>query len=169
MRQLIDKEKMVRTIRRLTHEIIEQNGDLSHIVLLGVKRKGIPLAAIIKENIKAFEQVDVECYDLDIGGYRDDKSVDNFDKLDINVTSRTVIIVDDVLYTGRTARAAMDAIVDLGRPDKIQLAVLVDRGHRELPIRADYIGKNLPTNSTENIDVVFGEHAGVYILNKEEK
>lgn len=169
MRQLIDNDKMVRTIRRLTHEIIEQNNDLSNIVLLGVKRNGVPLAAIIKENIKTFEHLDVDCYDLDITGYRDDKSVDNFDKLDVDLTSKTVIIVDDVLYTGRTARASMDAIVDLGRPDKIQLAVLIDRGHRELPIRADYIGKNLPTSSSENINVVFGEQAGVYILNKEEK
>ena len=169
MRQLIDNDKMVRTIRRLTHEIIEQNNNLSNIVLLGVKRNGVPLAKIIKDNIQSFEKIDVDCYDLDITGYRDDKSVEGFDKLDVNLTSKTVIIVDDVLYTGRTARASMDAIVDLGRPDKIQLAVLIDRGHRELPIRADYVGKNVPTSSSENINVVFGENAGIYILNKEEK
>lgn len=168
MRQLISEDKMVRTVRRLTHEIIEQNNDLHNIVLLGILRNGVPLAKMIVENIKSFEAIDIDCYDLDITGYRDDKQVDEFNKLDVDLTSKTVIIVDDVLFTGRTARASMDAIIDLGRPNKIQLAVLIDRGHRELPIRADYIGKNIPTSAAESINVVFGKEAGVFILNKEE-
>ena len=105
-------------------------------------------------------------YELDISGYRDDFEVKSFEKLNVNLTSKTVVVVDDVLFTGRTVRACMDAVIDLGRPSKIQLAVLVDRGHRELPIRADYVGKNVPTNSNERIDVKFGE--GIYIYNNEE-
>jgi pyrimidine operon attenuation protein/uracil phosphoribosyltransferase len=169
MRLLIDRSKMTRTIRRISHEIIERNGDLSNLVLLGIVRNGVPLAKLIAENIKAFEEIDVDCLDLDISGYRDDKFIDDYPRLDANLTSKTVVIVDDVLFTGRTARASMDAIVDLGRPDKIQLAVLIDRGHRELPIRADYVGKNIPTSSTEKIVVKFENDGGVFITNKEEK
>lgn len=169
MRKLIDKEKMVRTIRRISHEIIERNSDLSNLVLLGVIKNGVPLANIIKENIKIIEDIDVPCYELDISGYRDDIVVDNYTKLNIDLTSKTVIVVDDVLFTGRTVRASMDAIIDLGRPSKIQLAVLVDRGHRELPIRADYVGKNMPTSLNENVKVSFTDEPGVFILNNEEK
>jgi len=160
---------MVRTVRRISHEIIERNADLSNVVLLGVKNNGVPLAKMISENINSFENITIEAHNLDITGYRDDKKVDTFEKLDIDLTSKTVIIVDDVLFTGRTVRAAMDAIVDLGRPKKIQLAVLIDRGHRELPIRADYVGKSVPTSSSETIDVRYGEEGGIYILSKEEK
>lgn len=166
MRELFDKEKMIRTIRRISHEIIERNGDLQDLVLLGVLRNGVPMAKMIQDNIKTFEEIDVPTYNLDISGYRDDKEVTSFSKLDINLASKTVVVVDDVLFTGRTVRASMDAVIDLGRPNKIQLAVLVDRGHRELPIRADYVGKNVPTNRNETIDVDFSK--GVYIYSNEE-
>lgn len=166
MRILFDNEKMIRTIRRISHEIIERNSDLGQLVLLGVKRNGVPMAKMIQENIEKFEDLNVPTYELDISGYRDDKEVIEFDKLDVNLASKTVVVVDDVLFTGRTVRASMDAIIDLGRPEKIQLAVLIDRGHRELPIRADYVGKNVPTNIDEIINVEFGK--GVYIFNKEE-
>lgn len=169
MRELIDSFKMIRTIRRISHEIIERNARLEEIVLLGVKNNGVPLAEMIADNVKTFEGVDVPMYALDITGYRDDKKVEDFEKLDVDLTGKTVIIVDDVLFTGRTVRASMDAIIDLGRPMKIQLAVLVDRGHRELPIRADYVGKSVPTSSSEAIKVLYGDEGGIYIMNKEEK
>ena len=166
MKELFDKEKMIRTIRRITHEIIERSGELDDLVLLGVLKNGVPMAKLIQENIKKFEGIDVPSYNLDISGYRDDLEITDFTKLDINLASKTVIVIDDVLFTGRTVRASMDAIIDLGRPSKIQLAVLIDRGHRELPIRADYVGKNIPTNRNETINVDFNK--GVYIYSKEE-
>lgn len=169
MKKIIDQEKMHRTIRRISHEIIEQNLDLESLIILGVRKNGVPLAKIIKENILKIENVDVPFYELDISGYRDDKKVYEFSKLEIDLENKTVIIVDDVLFTGRTVRASMDAIIDLGRPSKIQLAVLVDRGHRELPIRADFVGKNMPTGFDEMVKVNFTEDVGVYILSKEEK
>lgn len=169
MRELIDNNKMIRTIRRITHEIIERNNDLNNLVFLGIARKGFPLAKMIVENIEKFEDLKVPIYELDISGYRDDLEVIEFKKLDIDLTGKTVIVVDDVLFTGRTVRASMDAIIDLGRPKKIELAILVDRGHRELPIRADYVGKNIPTNMSEKIIVNFNENKGVFILNEEEK
>ena len=169
MRKLVDAEKLVRTIRRISHEIIERNGNLDKLVLLGIMKNGVPMANLIKENIKKIENIDVPTYELDITGYRDDKHVDSFDKLDVDLTGKTVIVVDDVLFTGRTVRAGMDAIIDLGRPSKIQLAVLIDRGHRELPIRADYVGKNMPTSLEELVKVNFNDNAGVFILSKEEK
>ena len=169
MRKLIDAEKMVRTIRRISHEIIERNNDLEKLVLLGVLKNGVPMANLIKENIKKIENIDVPHYELDITGYRDDKQVDSFERLSVDLTGKTVVVVDDVLFTGRTVRASMDAIIDLGRPSKIQFAVLIDRGHRELPIRADYVGKNMPTSLDELVKVNFTENTGVFILNKEEK
>jgi len=169
MRKLIDAEKMHRTIRRISHEIIEQNSNLEDLVILGVKRKGVPLAKIIQENIKKIENVDVPIYELDISGYRDDKKVENYEKLRIELDNKTIIIVDDVLFTGRTVRASMDAVIDLGRPSKIQLAVLIDRGHRELPIRADFVGKNMPTSANESVKVSFTDEIGVFILSEEEK
>ena len=168
MRKLVDAEKLVRTIRRISHEIIERNGNLDKLVLLGIMKNGVPMANLIKENIKKIENIDVPTYELDITGYRDDKHVDSFDKLDVDLTGKTVIVVDDVLFTGRTVRAGMDAIIDLGRPSKIQLAVLIDRGHRELPIRADYVGRNIPTSMRELVKVNFVDDVGVFILSKEE-
>lgn len=169
MRELIDGKKMIRTIRRMSHEIIERNSDLSNLVFLGILKKGVPLAKLIVENIEKFENIKIPMYELDITGYRDDLEVNSFTKLDIDLTGKTVLVVDDVLYTGRTVRASMDAIIDLGRPEKIQLAVLIDRGHRELPIRADYVGSNIPTNLYERINVSFYENPGIYILKEEEK
>lgn len=168
MRKLIDNNKMVRTIRRMSHEIIERNNDLSNLVFLGILRKGVPLAELIVENIEKFENIKIPMYNLDITGYRDDLEVKSFPKLDLDLKGKTVLVIDDVLFTGRTVRASMDAIIDLGRPEKIQLAVLIDRGHRELPIRADYVGNNIPTNLSETIIVNFYEDQGVYILNEEE-
>lgn len=167
MRVLFDNDKMIRTIRRISHEILERNVDLNNLVLVGILTNGVPMAKMIQENIEKFENIKVPTYELDISGYRDDQEITDYQKLDVNLASKVVIIIDDVLFTGRTVRASMDAIIDLGRPSKIQLAVLVDRGHRELPIRADYVGKNVPTNITETIDVKFGE--GIYIYSKEEK
>jgi pyrimidine operon attenuation protein/uracil phosphoribosyltransferase len=168
MRQLIDEDKMIRTVRRITHEIIERNNHLEDVIVLGVLKNGVPLASLIQENIKIIENIDIPLYPLDISGYRDDVKSTDFQKLDIDVTGKVVIIVDDVLYTGRTARASMDAVIDLGRPAKIQLAVLIDRGHRELPIRADYVGKNMPTSMNEKIRVEFSNEPGVYIYQVEE-
>jgi pyrimidine operon attenuation protein/uracil phosphoribosyltransferase len=167
MKQLIDDVTMKRTIRRITHEIIEQNQVLDEVVLLGIKKKGYPLAKMLSETIKKFENVSVAVHELDISGYRDDDKKQEAKKQNINVLNKVVILVDDVLQTGRSVRAAMDAVIDLGRPKKIQFAVLVDRGHRELPIRPDYIGKNIPTSSDEVIKVQFDKEPGIYILKKE--
>ena len=169
MRELIDSNKMIRTIRRISHEIIERNNDLSNLIFLGIMKKGVPLAELIVENIEKFENIKIPMYELDITGYRDDLEVKEFTKLKLDLTGKTVLVIDDVLFTGRTVRASMDAIIDLGRPEKIQLAVLIDRGHRELPIRADYVGSNIPTNLSETINVNFYDNQGVYILNEEEK
>jgi len=168
MRKLIDQDKMMRTVRRISHEIVERNNALEDVVLLGVEKNGVPLAKLIQENIKNIENIDVDLYPLNISGYRDDMKLADFAKLSVDLTDKVVIIVDDVLFTGRTVRASMDAIVDIGRPSKIQLAVLIDRGHRELPIRADYVGKNMPTSATEKIKVQFSGEQGVYIYTIEE-
>lgn len=155
---IIDNETMKRTLRRLAYEIIEQNEQLENIVLLGIRKKGVVIASIIKENIKKIEGIELDTYEIDITPYRDDlvttipKSV-NKEYVKTNLENKIVILVDDVLYTGRTVRAAMDAIIDLGRPSIIELAVLVDRGHRQLPIRANFIGKNIPTSKEELVKV----------------
>lgn len=167
MKQLIDDITMERTIRRITHEIIEQNNPLNDVVLLGIKKKGYPLAKALSKNIEKFENSHVKVYELDISGYRDDDKKQDVQIQNIDVLDKVVILVDDVLQTGRSVRAAMDAVIDLGRPKKIQFAVLVDRGHRELPIRPDYIGKNIPTSSDETIKVQFEHEPGIYILKKE--
>ncbi len=152
MKVLLDSVSLQRTIKRMTHEIIERNDDLSNIVLVGIKNKGVPISKMICENLLSFEGVNVMIEEIDISSYRDDKKIDgitnNF-KNDIN--NKIVILIDDVLQSGRTVRSAIDAIIELGRPIKIQLAVLVDRGHKELPIRADFVGKNIPTNINEKV------------------
>lgn len=153
---LIDNETMKRTLRRISFEIIEQNSNLDNIVLLGIRKKGVKIAQIIADNIKKIEGVSVSQYELDITPYRDDIKTDipksiNKEYVKENLDYKTVILVDDVLYTGRTVRASMDACIDLGRPEKIELAVLIDRGHRELPIKANYVGKNIPTSKDERI------------------
>lgn len=154
MKEIMNKDQLTRTLKRMTHEIIEKYNDLNDVVLLGVLQKGFPLAKIIQKNLKDFAQIDIPCYPLDIRAYRDDL---NQEVVKVNqgfdVKNKTVILIDDVLYTGRTARASLDAINDHGRPKKISLAILVDRGHRELPIRADFIGKNIPTSIEEKVIV----------------
>lgn len=162
MKVIIDSQTIKRTVRRISYEIIEKNKNLEDIVILGIKTRGINLANRIVENIEAIEGVKVPNGELDITAYRDD--IENnieatLPKLD--VLNKTVILVDDVLYTGRTIRAAMDAVMDIGRASKIQLAVLVDRGYRELPITANYVGKNIPTSGTEKVKVLFEEIDGI--------
>lgn len=151
MKIVIDNDHFLRSLKRLTHEIIEKNDDLNDVVLIGIMKKGYPIALEIQKYIKIFEGVDVLCEGIDISTHRDDykkTSIAN-NKFIINVDNKVVILVDDVLYTGRSVRAAMDYIIDNGRPAKIELAVFVDRGHRELPIRADFVGKNIPTSKDE--------------------
>ena len=154
MKEIMSQDQLTRTLKRMTHEIIERYHRLDDVILLGVLHKGFPIAKIIKQNLQDFAGVDVPVYPLDIRAYRDDLNEDiekvhqGFDAKD-----KTVILVDDVLYTGRTVRAALDAINFHGRPKKISLAILIDRGHRELPIRADFIGKNIPTALEEKVVV----------------
>ncbi|MGX7348838.1 bifunctional pyr operon transcriptional regulator/uracil phosphoribosyltransferase PyrR [Dolosicoccus paucivorans] len=157
-----------RTLRRMTHEIIESHVKLQEVVLVGIKTRGEYLAKRIAQNLFEFEKISVPCISLDISLYRDDLSYISDTKepqvqkepLSCNLNNKVVIIVDDVLYTGRTVRAALDAILTQTRPQKIQLAILVDRGHRELPIRADYVGKNIPTSKKERVRVQVKEVDG---------
>lgn len=156
---LLDEKAIKRTLTRVAHEIIEKNKGIENIVLIGIKRRGVPIAERIAQLIEQFEGIKVPVRSVDITLYRDDltslnqQPILNNSELGIDVKGKKIILVDDVLYTGRTARAAIDAIIDKGRPQMIQLAVLVDRGHRELPIRADYVGKNIPTSGKEMISV----------------
>lgn len=157
--QLLDEIAMGRAITRIAHEILEKNKGTKDLVLVGIKTRGVPIAKRIADKIKEFEGEELAVGTLDITLYRDDLSKEQIDPVvhgsDVSssITDKTVVLVDDVLYTGRTARAALDAIMDIGRPTIIQLAVLVDRGHRELPIRADYVGKNVPTAKSEIVKV----------------
>ena len=173
---LMDEAAVGRAITRISHEIIERNNGVQNVVLVGIRRRGIPLARMISENIARFEGETVPVGELDIMLYRDDlTTISDMPRvsrtnLPCDVTGKCVIIVDDVLYTGRTARAAIEAIFAQGRPAMIQLAILVDRGHRELPIRADYVGKNVPTSHSEVIAVQLPEFDGetaVKILERE--
>lgn len=161
----MDSSDVRRALRRIAHEILERNHGPDTIVLLGIHTRGVPLAQRIDGELVDIEGQRVPIGMLDIGLYRDD--LDSRPKTRIGVTSvpesingRTVVLVDDVLYTGRTIRAALDAVADLGRPERVQLAVLVDRGHRELPIRPDYVGKNLPTSHDERVTVRIEELDG---------
>jgi pyrimidine operon attenuation protein/uracil phosphoribosyltransferase len=168
MKEIMNQEQISRTLKRMTHEIIERNADLSNIVLLGIKQKGMPVAQRLSENLFRFADIKVPVYPLDISAYRDDQKHEinkENDKFRVDLTNKNVIVVDDVLYTGRSVRASMDAINDMGRPSTIQLAILVDRGHRELPIRADYIGKNIPTSYLEKVIVEWDKR--VYIVTSE--
>ncbi len=160
---LLDEKAIKRTLTRVAHEIIEKNKGIENIIFVGIKRRGVPIAERIAYLIEEFEGIKVPVSSVDITLYRDDltslddQPVLNNINLGIDVRGKKIILVDDVLYTGRTARAAIDAIIDKGRPQMIQLAVLVDRGHRELPIRADYVGKNIPTSGKEMISVELSE------------
>ena len=169
---IMDETAVRRAMARITHEVIERNKGAESVCLLGVKRRGIPLARMLAENIQKFEGVTVPCGHLDITLHRDDLSdtaksaAAGECHIPCDIREKTVIIVDDVMYTGRTARAALEAVFAAARPREVQLAVLVDRGHRELPIRPDYVGKNLPTSKNELVDVLIDEidgENGVYI------
>ena len=159
---IIDNETLKRTIRRLSYEIIEKNKDIKDVCLVGIKTKGINLAYLIQKSIENIEGITLDTGTIDITPYRDDiestisKDV-NKETVPFQVKDRVVILIDDVFFTGRTIRAAMDAMIDLGRPQRIELLVLVDRGHRELPIRANYIGKNIPTSKEESIKVYLSD------------
>ena len=164
--EIMDEAAMTRAIKRIAHEIIERNKGTENLMLIGIQRRGVPLARRIGELIMQEENVTLPVGTLDITFYRDELSLlaehPQVKGTDIpaNVNGMNVVMVDDVLYTGRTARSAMDAIMDMGRANTIQLAVLIDRGHRELPIRADYVGKNVPTSRQEMIKVSVNDYDG---------
>ena len=158
MPQVMTADDLGRAIRRIAHEILERHRGAENVMLVGVHTRGVPLAEEIADAIDAFEKIKVPVGELDIGLYRDDLGLRPTTRLSrtlipIDLTGETVILVDDVLFTGRTARSALDALLDLGRPAKIELAVMVDRGHRQLPIRADYVGKNIPTAPEDRVAV----------------
>ena len=162
--QLMNGEGIQRALTRMAHEIMEQLAPLDNVVLVGIRRRGVPLAQRLADIIEQYEHVKIPVGEVDIAMYRDDLyhrevKVER-QILPVDVTGRTVVLVDDVLHTGRTVRAAMDAILDQGRAAKIRLAVLIDRGHRELPIRPDYVGKNVPTAQSERIGVQLEEIDG---------
>ena len=160
-KEIVDDVTMKRAITRITYEIIERNKNLDKIVLAGIKTRGVYIAQRIQERLKQLENLDVPLIELDTKAYRDDvKSEQDTSLIPIEIDGTDVILVDDVLYTGRTIRAAIDNIVSHGRTARVGLAVLVDRGHRELPIRADYVGKNIPTSQSEEIEVLVTEVDG---------
>lgn len=153
-KEIVDQMTMKRAITRITYEIIERNKSLDNIVLAGIKTRGVYLAKRIQERLLELEGKEIPVGELDIKPFRDDVKVEeDTTDMPIDITRKDIILVDDVLYTGRTIRAAIDNLVSLGRPGRVSLAVLIDRGHRELPIRADYVGKNIPTSSVEEIVV----------------
>ena len=174
--QILDGMALRRAMIRITHEIIEHNGGVDDICILGIKSRGIPLAKILHDNILQFEGKDVPVGSLDITLHRDDMPAEKKKIMagdchfPCDITDKTVILVDDVLYTGRTVRAAIESVFEYARPKAIQLAVLVDRGHRELPIRPDYVGKNVPTSKSEQIKVCLPDtdnDEGVFICDIE--
>jgi pyrimidine operon attenuation protein/uracil phosphoribosyltransferase len=165
-RQLLSAEEIGRTLSRLAHEIVEQSGGATHLALIGVRRRGVPLSERLASQIRDFAKVEVPVGTLDITLYRDDLStvgthpVVQSTQIDFPVDHRDLVIVDDVLYTGRTIRAAMNGLFDLGRPRRIQLCVLIDRGHRELPVEASFVGKTVQTSDTEIVEVRLREIDG---------
>ena len=176
-KQILSSDDIRRAVTRVAHEIAERNEGVGGVVLVGIRRRGVPLAQRVAATLADFEGARVPVGSLDITLYRDDLSmrgpvpIVHSTNIPIDITGRTVVLVDDVIYTGRTVRAALDALADLGRPARIQLAVLIDRGHRELPIRADFVGKNVPTASDEVIETrlreVDGGGDGVFIVRRD--
>ena len=177
MKPVMERADIARALRRIAHEIIERNRGAGDVMLIGIHTRGVPLAQRLAALIDEIEAIEIPRGSLDIGLYRDDLGsrptpVLAHTDVPASVDGRTIVLVDDVLYTGRTIRAALDALVDLGRPARVQLAVLVDRGHRELPIRADFVGKNLPTSAKERVTVRLDEtdtEEGVWIQHHEEE
>ena len=169
--QLMDEADMSRALKRMAHEISEHNHGCQNVVFLGIKRRGVPLAIEMAKHINEFENIEVPVGTIDITLYRDDLSeissrpVISESYIPFDLAKKHVVMVDDVLYTGRTARAALDAISNIGRAATIQFAVLIDRGHRELPIRPDYVGKNVPTSKNEIVSVQIGEFDGQTCVN----
>ena len=176
--QILDPAGIQRAVTRIAHEIVERNGGTDALVLIGLRSRGVDLARRIALELKVISGIDIPVGALDVTLYRDDlgkvgsQPVVRRTEIPFSINEKRVVLVDDVLYTGRTIRAAMDSLIDLGRPRFIQLAVLVDRGHRELPIRADYVGKNVPTSRQEQIQVLLTEEDGmdkVVIVKGEER
>lgn len=174
--QIMDENAMKRALMRLSHEIVEKNKGAANLVFVGIRRRGEPIAERVRDNVAAIEGIRVPCGSIDIKFYRDDLSTVAESpeirkaSLPFDVNGRDVVLFDDVLYTGRTARAAIEAVFSCGRPKTIQLAILVDRGHRELPIRADFVGKNLPTSRSELVEVRLPEYdgeTGVFLMDLE--
>ncbi len=161
--KILDEKAISRTLTRLSHEIIEKNKGVERVVLIGILSRGLPIAKRIASKIEAIEGQKVVVGEIDITMYRDDlskvdeKPIVTSKHLNVDINDKHVVLLDDVIFTGRTVRAAMDALIDLGRPKTIQLGVLIDRGHRELPIRPDYVGKNVPTSRTEIVKVQLEE------------
>ncbi|WP_298491054.1 bifunctional pyr operon transcriptional regulator/uracil phosphoribosyltransferase PyrR [uncultured Lactobacillus sp.] len=167
-KEIWDKLAMKRALVRITYEIIERNKGVEDLVLVGIKTRGVYLAHRMRDRLKEVEKVEIPVGELDITPYRDDQKSDpsqvtisDLEPADLDITNKNIVLVDDVLYTGRTIRAAMDALIANGRPKSISVAVLVDRGHRELPIRADFVGKNIPTSLNEQVSVNVSEIDGV--------
>ncbi|PKM72205.1 MAG: bifunctional pyr operon transcriptional regulator/uracil phosphoribosyltransferase PyrR [Firmicutes bacterium HGW-Firmicutes-16] len=164
--QIMTEEDVNRVLVRISHEILEKNHGSQNLCLIGIRTRGIPLAYRLAQNIKKIDDSEIDVGELDITLYRDDLSlisknpVVSQTKIPFSVEDKTVVLVDDVIFTGRTARAALEAVMEVGRPAKIQLAVLIDRGHSELPIKATYVGKNIPTSQNEVISVHISEHDG---------
>jgi pyrimidine operon attenuation protein/uracil phosphoribosyltransferase len=164
--KIMDQEAIRRAVLRMAHEILEKNKGVDHLALVGIRTRGVILAQRLKAAIKDIEGVDLPVGILDITLYRDDLALSSSKPLvrgtliDFDITDLKIVLVDDVFYTGRTIRAGLNALVDFGRPASIQLAVLVDRGHRELPIRADFVGKNIPTTKNQDVQVILGESDG---------
>ncbi len=165
---VMDADRMARSITRIAHEIVERNRGAENLALIGVRARGVPIAARLAADIKAIAHVDVPTGALDITLYRDDlmlhavgpQPVIRRTEIGFSIDDRLILLVDDVLYTGRTTRAALDALIDFGRPRAIQLVVLIDRGHRELPIKADYVGRNIPTSRQQSVQVRLQEIDG---------
>ena len=174
--QIMDENAMKRALMRLSHEIVEKNKGAANLVFVGIRRRGEPIAERVRDNVAVIEGIRVPCGSIDIKFYRDDLSTVAESpeirkaSLPFDVNGRDVVLFDDVLFTGRTARAAIEAVFSCGRPKTIQLAILVDRGHRELPIRADFVGKNLPTSRSELVEVRLPEYdgeTGVFLMDLE--